>query len=336
MDVKYSVIVPIYGVESYINVCINSLIQQKYANFEIILVDDGSYDNCPRICDEYKKIDKRITVVHKENGGLVSARQAGAQIAKGDYIMCVDGDDWVSEDYISVINSVVEKYNPDIVCFDAEKVNEFGVHLGSVASAKCGYFDKEQIRKEIFPYLIEDKEGRSFPPSIWSKVYRRDLYVYSQMSLSTRINIGEDYACTKVVLSKASSMVVIDNILYYYRINNSSMTKNHKPFDFAVPELIGRHFENNIDLDNNDFQEQIFRCVTHLLFNTCSSAFYENKDYKSIKKNISSILSNEYYVNVINNCKYDSKYVRGRLALLTLKRRQYWLMRLYADIKKLW
>ena len=281
---KYSIIVPIYGVEKYIRTCVDSLIAQKYQDLEIILVDDGSKDNCPMICDEYKEIDERIVVLHKENGGLVSARQAGAKIARGEYVLCVDGDDWVCDDCINVVDSVIEKYHPDVVCFCVNRVDHTGAYVSSTTSPEYGYFERSQIRKKIFPYLIEDKFGNYFMPSICSKVIRRDLYVPYQLELNPLVKIGEDNACTKPILSKANSLVIIENKLYNYRLNDDSMTKTRKQFSFDDPALIGQHFEKTIDLKDNDFQEQIYRCVTHLLFNTCVSAFYEKDNYKNINE----------------------------------------------------
>lgn len=97
---KFSIIVPIYKVQNYLNECIDSILGQTYTNIEVILVDDGSPDECPAICDSYAARDPRVIVIHKENGGLVSARQAGAQRATGNYICCVDGDDYIAPNYI--------------------------------------------------------------------------------------------------------------------------------------------------------------------------------------------------------------------------------------------
>ena len=105
-----SVIVPIYGIERYVGHCIESLMRQTYQNLEIILVDDGSPDRCPQICDLYASKDKRIKVIHKENGGIVTARKAGVKIAQGEYIGFVDGDDWVGEGYFqSMLNSIYNR-----------------------------------------------------------------------------------------------------------------------------------------------------------------------------------------------------------------------------------
>ena len=98
--IKISVIVPIYRIEDYLPKCIDSLLQQSFKDFELILVDDGSPDNCPKICDDYAKLDQRVKVIHKSNGGLLSARKAGLEAASGTHIAYVDGDDWVDHFYL--------------------------------------------------------------------------------------------------------------------------------------------------------------------------------------------------------------------------------------------
>ena len=106
-----SVIVPIFGVENYLKRCVDSIIAQTYKELEIILVDDGSPDNCPKICDEYAISDSRVKVVHKQNGGLMSARQAGLRVANGEYVTFVDGDDWIEPDMYQKIHDSVKKQN---------------------------------------------------------------------------------------------------------------------------------------------------------------------------------------------------------------------------------
>ena len=114
MEQLVSIIVPIYNVEKYIKECIDSIINQTYKNLEIILVDDGSPDCCPKICDEYSKKDKRIKVIHKENGGLSSARNAGLDVAKGEYVSFIDSDDVVDEKFIETLYNLCIENNCDI------------------------------------------------------------------------------------------------------------------------------------------------------------------------------------------------------------------------------
>ena len=113
----FSVIVPIYNVEKYLSRCIDSVLSQTFADFELILVDDGSPDNCPEICDEYAQKDRRVKVIHKENGGLVSARQAGVSIAKGDYIFNLDGDDAIDTDALMSAYEIISDTKAEMVSF---------------------------------------------------------------------------------------------------------------------------------------------------------------------------------------------------------------------------
>ena len=114
MEDLITIVVPVYKVEKYIDRCVTSILNQTYKNLQIILVDDGSPDNCGKICDEYAKKDNRIEVIHKENGGLSDARNAGINIAKGKYIAFVDSDDYVSNDYIEYMYKILKKENAKI------------------------------------------------------------------------------------------------------------------------------------------------------------------------------------------------------------------------------
>lgn len=121
-----SIIIPIYKVEQYLIDCIQSVCSQTYKNIEIILVDDGSPDNCGKICDDYAKMDKRISVIHKENGGLSDARNKGIDIARGDYITFVDSDDYVETTFIEDLYNAIEKTNSDISICNINVVDENG------------------------------------------------------------------------------------------------------------------------------------------------------------------------------------------------------------------
>ena len=113
---KFSIIVPVYNVEKYLNQCVDSIMNQTYKDIEIILVDDGSPDNCPKMCDEYKEKDSRIKVIHKPNGGLSDARNEGLKVVSGDYIAFIDSDDWIELDAFENFFGAIEKFNhPDVL-----------------------------------------------------------------------------------------------------------------------------------------------------------------------------------------------------------------------------
>ena len=119
-----SIIVPVYKVEKYINKCVDSIFQQTYKDFELILVDDGSPDKCPEICDDYAKIDGRIRVIHKENGGLSDARNTGIREAKGEFVTYIDSDDYIAVDYLETLMELVSEYNADIAVTGIQVLNE--------------------------------------------------------------------------------------------------------------------------------------------------------------------------------------------------------------------
>ena len=153
-DIKITVLVTIYNVEYYLRKCIESILCQSYRNIEVILVDDGSTDGCSDICDHYVEIDNRIKVIHKQNGGVVSARKAGTAASTGDYILSVDGDDWIEKDRIEML--VVEGIipcKPDMVCLSGYRKDfeEESVLIDSEIPKRVFY--KKEIRKQVFSLL---------------------------------------------------------------------------------------------------------------------------------------------------------------------------------------
>lgn len=282
---KYSIIVPIYNVEKYLSDCVNSLIQQTYKNIEIILVDDGSPDNSPLICDNYAKLDSRIKVIHKKNGGLVSARKAGAESSTGDYICCVDGDDFIDLNYIQHMNDIIDNWDVDIVCC--------GYHLTTSkkttdirVNALEGYYDKEKIKKSIFPYLIMGDKGDYFLPTVWSKAIRRDIYIKNQIQVPDSISMGEDGACTIPCIIDANSMFISPECKYYYRYNNLSMTKGKRVLSWEGQIAISNHFKNALNASDYNFDNQMSRRMEKSFFNVAKTQFYSGKTYKEAKNEI--------------------------------------------------
>lgn len=328
---KISIIVPIFKVEDYINECIQSVLTQTYSNFELILVDDGSPDKCGEICDYYAKKDSRVKVLHKQNGGLVSARKEGAKLATGEYVTCLDGDDWLARDFCEKFTKIIEQYKPDIcICGFINAFSKKNVKKPLIE--KSGYYSRELIEKEIFSYLIEDKKGRYFSPTLCGKVLKKDLYIKSQLAVDSKIKIGEDQACSKSIAYKAKSLYVLNDCLYYYRQNRSSMTKNKSVYDLTVPKLIAMCYEKQIDMHAFDFQKQVYRHTVHDLFNACVSQFNGKDGYSFAKKEISAALNDEYYKTAIKNCKF-SFFTKGWFVKLVLKYKLYFLIFLYNILK---
>ena len=222
-----SVVVPIYGVEPYIEECINSIIAQTYSNIEIILVNDGSKDKCPQICDQYAQEDTRIKVIHKVNGGLVSARKSGIAVAQGYYSMFVDGDDWIEADYIEKMICNAIENNADIVV--SGFIGFCGDNLFPVSDdLENGVYSRQEIEKKICPIMLcnNRRYHNGVAPAVWNKLFKTSLLYENLMGIDERITIGEDVACTYPCIMHADRIVECGDIMkYHYRMEDESMTR---------------------------------------------------------------------------------------------------------------
>lgn len=221
-----SVIVPIYRIEDYLPKCIDSLLNQSFSNFELILVDDGSPDNCPDICDEYAQKDSRIKVIHKENGGLLSARKAGLENARGKYVANVDGDDWVDKYYLDVLFKLAEANAADLVI--TGHFREFDGKIETIKPKFTGVFDEKEIQSSILPKAIYN--GRfcehKISTYVWNKLFRRELLQKILFDVPNEIIMGEDAAITYGYLSIAKKIAISRIPLYYYRQRHDSIVKS--------------------------------------------------------------------------------------------------------------
>lgn len=232
-----SIIVPIYMIDRYIGKCIESILEQTYKNIEIILVNDGSKDRCRDICDLYASKDTRIKVVHKSNSGLVSARKAGLNISRGDYISYVDGDDWIASGFIESMLSEAITYNADIVCAGYTR-DLFDQSVSVKNFLPVGIYADEQL--EILRNNMLSSEQFYCPgitTYVWNKLFKKDILLEPQLSVDDNISIGEDAAVTYPAIMKCSRIVIADNMAYHYRQREDSMLKQHLGYVNEVQKL---------------------------------------------------------------------------------------------------
>ena len=188
-----SVIVPVYKVEKYLERCVRSLINQSLKDIEIILVDDGSPDESGVICDNLKRQDNRIQVIHKKNGGLSSARNAGMKVARGKYIGFVDSDDDVELDMFEIMVDAAEKYSADFVMSDYIRILDSGKHSLITTNLRSGCYEKGDIKKDIFPTLIM-AENIDYGPilSVWHCIYNREFLQKNHILFADDVKWSED------------------------------------------------------------------------------------------------------------------------------------------------
>lgn len=282
-----SVIIPIYKVEEYLRQCIESVIGQTYKNLEIILVDDGSPDNCGKICDEYAERDKRIKVIHKENGGLSSARNAGLDIATGEYISFIDSDDYVANNFIETLYTLSIENKADVVECDFVRFEE-EVELFNDVKKEIVRYSSTEMQKRIYSDLCIRTVV------VWNKLYKKCIYDKLRFPVG---KINEDEFTTYKAFDKTSKKIVTTNeALYYYRYNENS--------------IMGKKFnEKRLDvLDAYEERKEYFKSRKNDLLYEITVEKYQNllkKCYILTKESIEN--PNKYLKNIKNILKENNK-----------------------------
>lgn len=280
-----SIIVPIYKVEKYLDKCIDSLVNQTYKNLEIILVDDGSPDNCPKICDDWAKKDNRIKVIHKQNGGLSEARNFGIEISTGDYIMFVDSDDYLDLEICKTLLDINLKYNSDFAMCGTNIVYEDKeVKLNIPENINIQVFENEEVIRHLFNSNIK------FIVTAWAKLYKRQLFETIRYDVG---KIHEDEFIFHKILDKTKKFVYINKPLYYYLQRQGSITKINAEKRFSnIHEAFMLRLEYASSKSEDLKQQAINRASTYFRYH-----YLQAKMLKQDKKTLNFILSEfkKYY-----------------------------------------
>lgn len=263
------VIVAVYKVEPYLRECVNSILGQSYSDFELILVDDGSPDRCPSICDEYAVRDCRVRVIHKKNGGLVSARQAGILAAQGEYVVYVDGDDQIFSDMFMRAREIIAEHRPDMIIF-SHYVKKGKVLQPVLEPVKEGLYQGLELRKDIYPKLLMDADMDHLSYFLWGKVIRRSILLPHQMAVDVSISLGEDVACIMPVYLEIKSIYISGQVMCLYRFRPLSDSRNFRLEQYehlirGVRALDALQPEAVEDFDSQTDRYVIFVCFGLLL-----------------------------------------------------------------------
>lgn len=209
-----SVIIPVFHVQKYLDQCVQSVADQSYRNLEIILVDDGSHDECSDMCDLWKQRDERVHVIHKENGGLSDARNAGLKVAHGEYITFIDSDDWITGGFIQCLYELICRFDADVAECGVIITDEDGTEL---RKRDFGRKDQALSQREALRYLVLED---GIYQTVWNKLYRKSIV---DGLLFEKGRFHEDDFWTYQVFMKCKSLAVTSTPLYYYRQRGSGI-----------------------------------------------------------------------------------------------------------------
>jgi glycosyltransferase EpsJ len=318
-----SVVVPIYNVEKWLEKCLINILSQPFTDIEIILVNDGSTDNCGKICELYAQKDKRIKVVHKENGGLSSARNAGIEVAAGKYIVFIDPDDLIAYDYFDVLFSAAEKYNCDAVVSGYKKVpiNDIvipGFKLNEVMSGKDFVLSSPNIHSNNDLCFV------------WRYLYRLSLIKEKEIRFNEKVLIGEDVIFNLEYLLNSKKVVAVSDICYLYTVNNpdSLMRIAYKPklesslvFQHKIRKQLSKEF-NLLGYKHyrKDFANYYINNIYRMIINNL-----KNSDHVHIKSELHRIVNYEMFSDSLKEIGflYKCNNIKEYLYYLALKFKIY-------------
>ncbi len=311
-----SIIVPVYNVEKYLNRCIESLISQTYINLEIILVDDGSPDKCPQMCEEWSKKDARIKVVHKKNEGLGFARNTGLQYANGEYILFVDSDDYIDCNTVQDAYDNIIKFNSDIVMFGMNSVNDNEeVESSLIPHLERSVYENKDIVEYILPNMmsVDPKTGKHMGLNMSASgcMFSSELIKRASWKfVSERQFISEDFYSLLILYKDVKRISFINKAHYNYCYNGSSLTHSYSKNRF---ERICTCYESmKENAEKFYYPEQVFHAINSQYIGSVIATLKQivkaEMPYKEKLKCIRDMCNNKFLKTVLKemNIKNES------------------------------
>lgn len=335
-----SIIVPVYNVEFFLRECIESILNQEYKDFELILVDDGSKDHSPAICDEYKDRDNKVKVIHQTNQGQMRATKNGIDIATGEYIGFVDSDDWISTTmYKNMMSAAYEKHS-DIVIVSGQRLLKKNRLAPFENKFDAGFYDRQRIEAEILPHMLNNRDlygNRGIQPSKCLKIFKSKIVrdVYSLVPLE--VKLGEDMACSYACISKAQSITILDKDIrgYFYRLNNNSISWTYKPNVFQQSMTLCNFLRHLPGTENmEDYQKDVYYEECFFTINAFYNEYLiDNQLHGQIKKDrLTVIVNNPQFIKASSMVDMKTIKAPNRFILRLLKSKNIQAIRFFGGI----
>lgn len=326
-----TVVVPVYNVEKYLEQCISSIVNQTYTNLEIVLVDDGSLDCCPQICDEWAKKDGRIKVIHKENAGLGMARNTGIENASGKYICFFDSDDYVAPDTIEKAYAKISKEKADIALFGFYIVNDEGKIIGNrIADTPKEVYEGSEVQEEFLINLISvnPDTGCDWKLQMSACMCLVSLELIKKNNFkffSERQIISEDVFFLLGLYKYVTKVVVVKEGLYFYRQNNTSLTRTYRHDRY---DKIKQFYDSSVELCQQcGYSDQVKRQLIGPYISFAIAAMKllvnSNMSSKEKKETMKKIVRDEHLYRIVNQIDMQRETMTRRVLFYAIKQKQH-------------
>ncbi len=328
---KVSIIIPIYKVEKYLKQCIDSILAQTYKDFELILVNDGSPDGCGNICEEYKKSDNRITVIHKENGGLVSACTIGIMQSTSEFICFVDGDDWISDNFLEVLLKNQKTTDADIVCCQAMKEYEnYNINY-KLTTLNNGLYQLDHLVDK----LINDGNlgSKVISNSRCGKLLKTSIVKNNLSFYREDIVNGEDQQLIVPVLLECKRVSILSDFYsYHYRYNNNSITGSYVENFWCKLIMLNSHLKNILKDYNYNFTIQQNNELISFAILSILNEYKHKVKFIDRYRVFNRICNDKELIFAIDNSNIKINSIHKKILFSLIKYRFSFLVTLFEDI----
>ena len=339
MNAKISAIVPIYKVpEKYLRKCIESIITQTFKNIEIILIDDGSPDNCGKICDEYKAIDSRIKVIHQENKGLCGARNTGVKNATGEWINFIDGDDWIDSRTYEILVNEMNDEDIQVICYGFCRNYQNKI----IKNDYSKYFINKKIykTKEELKYMQEMiLNFKANCSAVQTKLIKKDFIEEKNIYHNETLKQGaEDIEFTIRLFNNVKCFKFISNNLYNYVYNDNSITTVHNESNHYMVINCFKEIYNNIDKSDTEILDWFYTRVAYSIVTTAISGYfsYSNSDtYKQAKNKFKKYLEDNLIADTLRYKRMKNIDLQRKIIIFLIKRHFFLFLRILSKIRKI-
>lgn len=327
MDELISVIVPVYKVEKYLNQCVDSITNQTYKNLEIILVEDGSPDNCGRICDEYAKKDSRIKVIHKENGGVSSARNVGLNTSTGNWIAFVDSDDWIEKEYFEAMINQAKKENANVILCGYNRIWKNNVEKVNASGETVNYTSKKYLINSLNP-----QTGFGF---CHMKLIQRECI--GEIRFNENLVVGEDALFNIQISKNIEKAVFLKQPIYNYRNNSNSVVKRYDE-NYANKYLYSMKV-NKEYLLKNYYEEEILQnyynfVAYHVMLVAINYCYHPYNIVKNRRKLLKEVCNIKEFKEGIIRSNFENISLTRKITLFTLKYKLYIFTEIICKIRQ--
>ena len=308
---KISVIVPVYNKKIYIEKCINSILNQTFVDFELIIINDGSTDGSDKICDKFKNIDSRIKVIHTKNNGVSNARNIGMENISGKYIQFIDCDDYIERDMFKELYSIMVSYNPDLIVSGITKISYKSDNLQEILPKLSGLKNK----KEILYTFAEEQHTTGLYGYISNKFINRESLLNLNLKFDNRLKVAEDLDYYLGIYKYSNNIYIHRKSYYYYMLNNQNSSMQNLDRNYYLDQLKIILKEKNLLMENSILD---FRIVDLAITNFALCFIYANFSWNYL--NTKMMLGNIYEDNeIIDSVTYKNKNIFKKIIVFLLK-----------------